>query len=60
MDLPETLLSKAMEVTHSKTKTSTVVLALEDIIRKHEISGMKKFRGRINLDVNLDVLRKRN
>ena len=59
LDLPENLLNKAMRVTHAETKTAVIVLALEELIRKSKISDLKKFKGKIELDINLDKIRVR-
>ena len=59
LDLPEKLLNEAMRVTHTDTKTAVIVLALEQLIRKSKIYGLKKFKGKIDLDVDLDEIRAR-
>ena len=59
IDLPQKLVEEAMKVSHQRTKTAVIVTALEDFVRKSRIQGLKKFRGRVNLDVDLDKLRKR-
>lgn len=60
LDLPEKLLHQAMAVSHSKTKTRVITLALQELIRKSEISGLKEFKGKVDLDIDLDVLRDRH
>lgn len=59
LDLPECLLDEAMKVAHLKTKTSVIVHALEDLIQKDKLSRLKYYQGRLKLNINLDVLRKR-
>jgi Arc/MetJ family transcription regulator len=59
LDLPENLLNEAMRVTHAETKTAVIVLALEELIRKSKISDLKKFKGKIELNINLDEIRAR-
>jgi len=59
LDLPKNLLNEAMRVTHAETKTAVIVLALEELIRKSKISDLKKFKGKIELDINLDEIRVR-
>ncbi|MBD3375781.1 type II toxin-antitoxin system VapB family antitoxin [candidate division KSB1 bacterium] len=59
LDIPEELLSEAMKVTGARTKTKVIKQALEDIIRKHKIQKIKTFRGKLELDLDLDMLRKR-
>jgi hypothetical protein len=46
LDLPEELLQEAMDAAHIKTKTKVIITALEELIRKHTISGIKTCRGR--------------
>jgi len=60
LDLPEDLLDKAMSLSKIKTKTQVIILALQEMIRKSEISDLKKFKGKIDLDIDLDVIRDRN
>jgi len=60
LDLPENLLTEAMKVTHTSTKTRVIVLALEELIRKSKISDLKKYKGKIDLDIDLDELRDRH
>ena len=59
LDLPEHLIEEAMKVTHIKTKTQVIINALEDLIVKSKISGLKKFKGKINLDIDLNAIRGR-
>jgi len=59
LDLPERLLSEAMRVTHTETKTAVIVLALEELIWKSKISDLKKFKGKIELGIDLDEIRAR-
>ena len=59
LDLPEKLLEEAMSKTKIKTKTALIIKALEDIIRKTDIKELKSFKGKVNLDIDLSVLRKR-
>ncbi len=50
---------KGWPVSSCKTKTQVNTLALQELIRKSEISDLKKFKGKINLDIDLDVIRNR-
>ncbi|MCD4653949.1 type II toxin-antitoxin system VapB family antitoxin [bacterium] len=59
LDLPEELLHKAMKATHIKTKTKVIIIGLEELIRKNRISGLKNFKGKVDLDVDMDLLRGR-
>ena len=60
IDLPDTLVLEAMKLSHHRTKTAVLVSALEDFVRKNRIQGLKKFRGKIKLDIDIDTLRKRS
>ena len=59
LDLPEELLREAMKATHIQTKTKVIITALEELIRKSQISGIKQFKGKIDLDIDLDSIRGR-
>lgn len=59
LDLPEDLVSKAMKAVGARTKTAAIVMGLEELIRQKSIRGLKKYKGKIDLDINLDVLRGR-
>ena len=59
LDLPAPLISEAMKLSHHKTKTAVIVSALEDFVRKTRISGLKKYKGKVDLDIDLNALRKR-
>ena len=59
LDLPEDLLNEAMKVTLINTKTKVIVKALEDLIRKTKISKLKDFKGKFDLNVDLDEIRGR-
>ncbi|MGV6818181.1 MAG: type II toxin-antitoxin system VapB family antitoxin [Thiotrichales bacterium] len=60
LDLPENLLKEAMKLTHSDTKTAVIIKALEELVRKSKISGLKRYRGKIDLDIDLNELRDRH
>jgi Arc/MetJ family transcription regulator len=59
LDLPEDLLEEAMKTTHIQTKTRVIITALEELIRKSKISELKKFKGKVDLDIDLDTVRGR-
>ena len=59
IDLPEDLLVEAMKLTHTRTKTGVIVLALEELIQKSKIKNLKRYKGKIDLDIDLDTLRNR-
>lgn len=59
LDLPEELLLEAMQVTDIKTKTKVITVALEELVRKSKISALKKYKGKVDIDIDLDELRDR-
>ena len=59
LDLPEDLLNEAMRATSTKTKTKVIITALEELIRKSKISELKNFKGKIDLDIDLNTIRGR-
>jgi len=59
LDLPEELLQKAMALSQIKTKTQVITTALQEMIRKSEIAELKNFKGKVDLDIDLDTLRGR-
>jgi len=59
LDLPEDLIAEAMKATHITTKTQLIITALEDLIRKSKISGLKAYKGKVDLDIDMNALRGR-
>ena len=59
LDLPEELINEAMKATHIQTKTRVIITALEELIRKSKISEIKQYKGKIDLDIDIDSIRGR-
>ncbi len=59
LDLPESLIEEALKISHQHTKTAVIITALEDFVRKSQIQKLKTFRGKIDLGIDLNCLRKR-
>ncbi|MBF0239656.1 MAG: type II toxin-antitoxin system VapB family antitoxin [SAR324 cluster bacterium] len=59
LDLPENLIQEAMNATHIKTKTQVITFALEEVIRKSRIADLKNFKGHLDLEIDLDLIRGR-
>jgi Arc/MetJ family transcription regulator len=59
LDLPDNLINEAMKMTRIKTKTKVIITALEQLIRREKLSEIKKFKGKINLDIDLETIRGR-
>ena len=59
LDLPKPLMDEAMRVSPHRTKTAVIIAALEDLVRKHRLRGLKRYKGKVDLDVDLAALRGR-
>lgn len=59
LDLPDILMQDAMKVSHQKTKTAVIITALQELVRKSRLQELRNFKGRVNLDLDLNVVRKR-
>ena len=59
LDLPEDLLNEAMKAVHINTKTKVIIVALEELIRRSKISELKQYKGKIDVDIDLDSIRGR-
>jgi len=51
LNLPDNLVQEAMKIAHTKTKTKVIILALEEFIRKSNISDLKKYKGKVDLKI---------
>ncbi len=59
IDLPEELVNEAMRVTNIKTKTDVIKEALTNLIQREKVKNIKKFQGKIDLNIDLNAARKR-
>ncbi len=59
LDLPSSLIEEAMELTHIKTKTELIKTALRNLVQQEKINGLKDYFGKVNMDIDLDMLRDR-
>jgi hypothetical protein len=59
LDLPETLIEEAMALTHIQTKTDLIKTALQNLIQKEKLKELKRFYGKVDLDIDLDAMRSR-
>ena len=58
LDLPEDLLKEAMQLSNARTKTGTVILSLQELINKRKIERLRELKGKLDLGVDLDALRR--
>ena len=59
LDLSDTLLEEAMTLTKIKTKTEVITQALENLIQKEKLQQLESYYGKVDMDIDLDTLRKR-
>ena len=59
LDLPDVLVREAMKASHQTTKTAVIIAALQDLVRKRRLQDLTQFRGRVKIDLDLGVVRKR-
>ena len=59
LDIPESLMEEAMRLTHVRTKTELIRVALTNLIRREKVQGLKDYFGKVDLEIDLDTLRDR-
>lgn len=59
LDLPEELLDEARRLLGFKSKTDTVVVSLQELIRRKRIDELKQMVGKIELEIDVDASRRR-
>ena len=59
IDIPEDLINEAMRITKAPTKTELIKKALYNIIQKNKIKSLKSYKGKIDLDLDLNIVRER-
>lgn len=59
IDLPDDLLNKVMKITKSKTKVEAIKKALTEVVDQDKRMKLMSYRGKIDMDLDLDILRDR-
>ena len=59
LDLSDTLLEEAMELTKITTKTEVITQALENLIQKEKLQQLENYYGKVDMDIDLDALKKK-
>ena len=59
LELPDMLVNEAMSLTKIPTKTELVKFALENVIQREKIRGLKSYFGKLDLSLDIDKLRNR-
>jgi hypothetical protein len=55
--IPDELMKDLMEATGEKSKTLLVRRSLEEMLRRVRAESLKRLRGKLDLDTDLDALR---
>lgn len=59
INIPDELMDEAQKELSIKNKTTLIVMGLQELINQNRIRKLKKYRGTLNLEIDLDVLRER-
>jgi hypothetical protein len=59
LDLPEPLIDEARRLLGFKSKTDTVVVSLQELVRRKRIEELKSMLGKVKLDIDLPRSRRR-
>lgn len=59
LDLPDDLIKQVMAITNEKTKSGAIRIALEEIVKMEKRRKIQRFKGKLDLDIDLDLLRDR-
>ncbi|HVT17611.1 MAG TPA: type II toxin-antitoxin system VapB family antitoxin [Thermoanaerobaculia bacterium] len=60
LDIPEELIEEARLLLGFKSKTDTVVLSLQELIRRRRIEQLKSLLGAVELDIDIPRSRRRS
>lgn len=50
LNIPEDLIKKAMSMAKHRTKTETIIVALQEYIRKKKIEQIMKYQGKLQFE----------
>jgi len=59
LDIPAELLDEAQKILGFKSKTDTIILSLEELIKKKKREEIKTLSGQIELKVDINSSRRR-
>jgi len=59
LDIPETLIEEARRLLGFKSKTDTVILSLQELVRRKRIEELKKLMGSVRLELDIPKSRRR-
>jgi len=59
LDIPEDLLEEARQLVTFKSKTDTIILALQELIRSRKREQLRELKGKIAVEVDIASSRRR-
>lgn len=59
LDIPEPLIEEARQILGFKSKTDTVVLSLQELVRRRRIEELKDLMGSVELEIDVAKSRRR-
>ena len=59
LDIPESLINEARQLLGFKSKTDTVILSLQELIRRKRIEELKTRMGHVRLEIDVPRSRRR-
>ncbi|HZF12515.1 MAG TPA: type II toxin-antitoxin system VapB family antitoxin [Thermoanaerobaculia bacterium] len=59
LDIPEPLIEEARRLLGFKSKTDTVILSLQELIRRKRIEELKAMMGNVRLEIDIAASRRR-
>lgn len=59
LDIPVDLIEEARKALGFKSKTDTVVLSLQELIRRKRIEELRGLLGKVRLDIDIPASRRR-
>jgi hypothetical protein len=60
LDIPEPLIEEARQLLGFKSKTDTIVVSLQELIRRKRIDQLKAMMGHVKLEIDLPRSRRRS
>ncbi len=59
LDLPESLIEEARRLLGFKSKTDTVIVSLQELVRRKRIDELKRLLGQVRLELDIPASRRR-
>jgi Arc/MetJ family transcription regulator len=59
LDIPDPLLEEARRLLGFKSKTDTVIVSLQELVRRKRIEELKSLLGSIDLEIDVPASRRR-